>query len=166
MIHDPGDYSSQLQRKLLELIEMVEANIVEAASRQKESYKCREPAKLNVGQQVLLDNPTRGKLHPCWTGPWEVEEIRNSSTVKIKRGNNTRMVHINRTRPLLQGEIDEAPKGEAWNPPHFNYFENSSSSHSDTQELANSNDASRGPNVVTRSGRIVRPPDYYGHSCS
>ena len=32
-ISDPGDYSSQLQRKLLELKEMVEVNIVEDASR-------------------------------------------------------------------------------------------------------------------------------------
>ena len=35
-IHDPGDYSSQLQRKLFELRELVEANIVEATSRQTE----------------------------------------------------------------------------------------------------------------------------------
>ena len=56
MIHDPGDYSSQLQRKLLELTEMVEANIVEATNRQKESYKCQEPAKLNVGQQVYCED--------------------------------------------------------------------------------------------------------------
>ena len=83
VIHNPGDYSGQLQRKLLELTEMVESNIVEAASRQKESYKCREPAKLKVGQQVLLDDPTKGKLDPRWTGPWEVEEIRSSCTVKI-----------------------------------------------------------------------------------
>ena len=102
---------------------MVEANIVEATSRQKESYKCREPARLKVGQQVLLDDPTKGKLDPHWTGPWEVEEIKSSCTVKIKMGNNTRVVHINRTRPLLQGEIDEAPKDETWNPPNFNYFE-------------------------------------------
>ena len=83
VIHNPGDYSGQLQRKLLELTEMVESNIVETASRQKESYKCREPAKLKVGQQVLLDDPTKGKLDPRWTGPWEVEEIRSSCTVKI-----------------------------------------------------------------------------------
>ena len=31
----------------------------------------------------------------------------------------------------------------------------------DTQE--NNRDSGRGPHVVTRSGRVVRPPDYYGH---
>ena len=38
-IHDPGDYSSQLQWKLFELRELVEANIVEATRRQTEYYK-------------------------------------------------------------------------------------------------------------------------------
>ena len=76
---------------------MVEANIVEAATRQKEFYKGREPATLSAGQQVLLDDPTRGKLDPRWTGPWDVEEVREPSTVKIKMGSSTRVVHINRT---------------------------------------------------------------------
>ena len=78
---------------------------------------------------MLLDDPTKVMVDPRWTGPWEVEEIKNSSTVKIKMGNNTLVVHINRTRPLaqlLQGEIDEASKDEAWNSPHFNYSDDSS----------------------------------------
>ena len=100
-IYDPADYSSQLQGKLLELTEMVEANIVEATIKQKDYYKEREPVKLRLGQQVLLEDPTRGKLDPRWTGPWEVEEFREPSTVKIKRSNSTRVVHINRTRLLL-----------------------------------------------------------------
>ena len=112
-IPDPGDYSSQLQRKLLELKEIVEANIVEAASRQKECYKGQEPAKLSVGQQVLLDDPTKGKLDPRWTGPWLVEEIKEPFTVKIRMGNSTRVVHINRIRPLLQGKVDDTPVDRA-----------------------------------------------------
>ena len=72
-IHGPGDYSSQLQQKLFELKELVEANIVKATSRQTKYYKSQEPAKLNVGQQVLPDDPTKGKLDPRWTGPWVVE---------------------------------------------------------------------------------------------
>ena len=83
MIHYPGDYSSQLQRKLFKLRELVEANSVEATSRQTEYYKGQEPVKLNVGQQVLLDDPTKGKLDPCWTGPLVVEEFNEPFTVKI-----------------------------------------------------------------------------------
>ena len=100
-IHDPGDYSSQLQRKLFELRELVEANIVEATSRQTEYYKGQEPVKPNVGQQVLLDDPSKGKLDPRWTGLWVVEEFKEPSTVKIRMGTSARMVHTNRTRPIL-----------------------------------------------------------------
>ena len=35
---DPGDYSCQLQHKLMEMWEMVEANMTEAAERQKKNY--------------------------------------------------------------------------------------------------------------------------------
>ena len=40
-VHDPHDYSSQLQRKLLELKELVEANIVEATSKQTDQNTIR-----------------------------------------------------------------------------------------------------------------------------
>ena len=141
---------------------MVEANIVEAASRQKECYKGQEPAKLSVGQQVLLDDPTKGKLDPRWTGPWLVEEIKEPSTVKIRKGNSTCVVHINRIRPLLQGKVDDTPVDRAWNPPYFHHSDGSDSGQdSDTHEsLGNTNARSH---VVTRSGQTVRPPDYYGH---
>ena len=57
---EPADYSHCLQRKLLELRELVEANTVEATDRQRQNYRSREPIKLQVGQEVLLDNPTKG----------------------------------------------------------------------------------------------------------
>ena len=71
---DPSDYSSRLQGKLLELRELVEANTMETASKQKQSYRGNgnESMKLQVGQEVLLDNPTKGKLDQHWTGPWIV----------------------------------------------------------------------------------------------
>ena len=51
-----------------------------------------------MGQQVLLDDPTKGKLDPRWTDPWEVEEFKEPSTVKIRMGTSTRTIYINRTR--------------------------------------------------------------------
>ena len=162
MIPDPGDYSSQLQRKLLELKEMVEAKIVEATSRQKECYKGQEPAKLSVGQQVFLDDTTKGKLDPRWTGSWLVEEIKEPSTVKIRMGNSTHVVHINRIRPLLQGKVDDTPVDRAWNPPYFHHSDGSNSGQdSDTRESSGNTDARS--HIVTRSGQTVRPPDYYRH---
>ena len=69
MSPDPGDYSCQLQRKLMELWEIVEANMTESAERQKRNYPGQNLAAPMVGQRVLLDDPARGKLDPHWTGP-------------------------------------------------------------------------------------------------
>ena len=84
---DPADYSHCLQGKLLELRELVEANIVESADTQQQNYHSGEPQKLRVGQEVLLDNPTKGKLDPRWTGPWEVKEVKGHLNVRIKMDN-------------------------------------------------------------------------------
>ena len=153
-IQDPHDYSSQLQRKLLEFKELVEANIVEATRKQAEYYNSQEPVKLSVGQQVLLDDPTKGKLDPRWTGPWEVEEFKEPSTVKIRKGTSTRVVHINRTRPLLQGEVDDTSVPKAWNPPNFHDVDGSDSG-GDYDNHENLGDPSAGSQVVTRSGRVI-----------
>ena len=39
--------------------------------------------KLVVGQRVFLDDTTRGKLDPRWTGPWELLVQRTSYTGTI-----------------------------------------------------------------------------------
>lgn len=50
-------------------MELVGANIVEPTSKQTKYYKGQETLKLSVGQQVLLNDPTKGKLDPRWTRP-------------------------------------------------------------------------------------------------
>lgn len=61
-----------LCKKLLELREFVEANIVDSAARLQETYHSGEAIMLTLGQKVLVDNPTHGKLDARWTGPWVV----------------------------------------------------------------------------------------------
>ena len=160
---DPPDYSSRLQSKLLELRELVEANTVEAADRQKESYSCKEPLTLQVGQEVLLDNPTRGKLDPRWTGPWIVREWKGPLNVKISMNNKERVVHINRVRPLLRPDLRtkySEPEGQ-WSPPLFQYFcdDNPAPTPPDDPPAV----PQSAPPVTTRSGRVVRPVDRYGY---
>ena len=53
MFHDPHDYSSQLQWKLLEFKELVKSNIVEATSKEAKHCNGQEPVKPSVGQQLL-----------------------------------------------------------------------------------------------------------------
>jgi len=98
---DPNDYVSRLQQKLIELRELVDANLVESAVRQEHSYHSTKLPQFKKGQRVLLNNPTKGKLDPRWTGPWVVEQ-QDNTTVRIVKGGREQTVHVNRVRPLLE----------------------------------------------------------------
>ena len=82
--------------------------------------------------------------------------------MKIRMGTSARVVHINRTRPFLQGEIDDTPVMKAWNPPNFCHVDGSDSG-GDSEACGYSDNPSAGSQVVTRSGQVIRPPDYYGY---
>ena len=126
MIPEPSEYSESLKSKLLELSEMVDANIVESAERQCQSYRSSETCvKLNIGQQVLLNNPTKGKLDPRWTGPWTITDLKGPSSVLLRMGTTERMVHINRVRPLLTEESEDHETLATWAPPLFHHEESS-----------------------------------------
>ena len=62
---NPAEYTTVLYKKLLELRELVEANIVDSAACLQEMYHSDETITLTAGQKVLIDNPTRGKLDAC-----------------------------------------------------------------------------------------------------
>ncbi len=176
---EPSDYSTALRRKVAELREIVDANLVEAAERQQQFYKCCDaPAKLTVGQQVLLNNPTPRKLDPRWTGPWTVKDLRGPTTVVIRMGTTNRAVHINRVRPFLERESEEsrASTPTSWEPPLF--FEaaptddepvhvgDSGETSGPTSEQDQNTDVeilTEAP-PTTRSGRLVKPVQYYGKS--
>ena len=76
------DYCSCLQGNLLELRELVEANTVEMANRQTQNYHGSEPLKLQIGEEVVLDSPSTGKLDSRWTGPWIVREWKGPLNIK------------------------------------------------------------------------------------
>ena len=121
---EPTEYSARLKCKLLELREMVDANIVESAERQRQSYRGSETrVKLRSGQQVLLNNPTKGKLDPRWTGPWTISDLKGPSTVLLRMGTTKCAVHINRVRPFLAEESGEQQVSTDWTPPLFHQEE-------------------------------------------
>jgi len=104
-ILDPGEYSSQLKNKLLEIRELVDVNIVRSAGQQQQYYKSSRPPQLREGQKVLLSNATRGKLDPRWTGHWVVQNYHNPTKMVQKE----QVVHINRVRPFLKEDTDISP---------------------------------------------------------
>ena len=158
-ILDPGESHHQLQKKLLELRELVDSNIVQSAERQQLSYNGTKPPQLHQGQRVLLSNPTKGKLDPRWTGPWVVEQYDNSTTVKLKKDNKKQVVHINRVRPLLEEDNENTSIAE-WSPPLFHKVPFQPPDPPAPTNNANENSCRQLP--TTRSGRAVKHVDYYG----
>ena len=95
---------------------MVEANMIESAERQKRNHGGQNTAMPVVGQKVLLDDPARGKLDHHWTGPWEVISVKEPLTLELQMGSAKRVVHINRVRPLLIGDLDRFSSCGRWSP--------------------------------------------------
>ena len=154
------------------LWEMVEANMTEAAERQKKNYPGQNMATYVVGQKVLLDDPARGKLDPHWTGSWEVISVKGPLTLELQMGSTKPIVHVNRVRPLLVGDADRSSPLRRWLPPLFTHHESSvpaqDSETTQNSETAQDTQVSENPvghhHTVTRSGQVVRHPDYYGQS--
>ena len=159
---DSVQYCDQLQKKLLELRELVEANIVESAAQQKQFYHSGKDIRLAVGQEVLVSNPTRGKLNPRWTGPWIVQKQIDVTSVRVKMGTREQVVHMNRIRPLLL-EDTSPPETLTWKPPLFTQDDEPPEEETDSDSPANSN-VNPPLERTTRSGRVVRPVDYYGYN--
>ena len=119
---EPSEYSANVMSKLLQLRELVDANIVESAERQSQFYQSSETcAELKIGQQVILNNPTMRKLDPRWTGPWTVIDLKGPLSVVLKMGMVERTVHINRVRPLLTKDCAGTGTEVAWAPPLFHH---------------------------------------------
>lgn len=146
---------------------MMELNTTEAAERQKKNYPGQNTATPVVGQKVLLDDPARGKLDPHWTGPWEVISVKGPLTLELQMGPTKRIVHVNRVRPLLVGDVDKSSPPRRWSPPLFTHHESPVPAQ-DSETTQNSETTQVGENsvgrhhTVTRSGRVIRRPDYYG----
>ena len=87
-----------------------------STEQQQHYYHGKAPPNLKEGQKVLLDNPTKGKLDPCWTGPWVVLHCNDPTTVQLKMGSRKQTVHINQVCPLLEEDKD-ADASAQWSPP-------------------------------------------------
>ena len=64
MIPEPSEYSESLKSKLLELREMVDANIVESAERQCQSYRSSETCETKHWAASSTQQPNKGQAGP------------------------------------------------------------------------------------------------------
>ena len=167
VVPDPEEYCAALKRKLYDLRELVEANIVHSAENQRLSYDSDAPPQLKNGQQVLLNNPSKRKLSPHWTGPWTVLRMKGPTSVELNMGASNRIVHVNHVRPccLKKMKIIQ-PNLTGLHP----YLIMRSFQCSQTCPLSAGDEAADPPVIephvescyVTRSGRVVKSVLCYG----
>lgn len=101
--HDVTSYQHQLQAKLSQMMDFVEAHNTQASSQQKQYFDKHTLARsFAVGDHVWLSIPTAGKLDPRWEGEWIIQSIVSPTTYTIHDGHRTRTVHVDRLRQRLQ----------------------------------------------------------------
>ena len=145
---DPAKYSTVLCKKLLELRELVESNIVDSACRLQKAYHSGERITLMAGQRVLVDNPTCGKLDAHWTGPWTVIQ-QGDTSVRIRMRTKEQVVHVNRVCPLVQKDTSASQGPGNWTPPLFQHVDSGNGQDDENPALLR----------TTCSGCIIPPPD-------
>ena len=123
---DTGTYKKHLCAKFSELQGIVEANLVQASTRQKIGYDrhIRPSRQFKIGDPVWLSIPTAGKLSPRWEGNWRISSVKSPVTMEIMDGKRSRVVHINhRVQPDTAATPEVATGNrETWYPPQVEHF--------------------------------------------
>ena len=123
---DATSYADHICAKLAELRDLVEANTVEAAEKQKLMYDLHTKSRsFKEGDPVWLPVPTAGKLQPKWEGGWKVTKIENPVNVQISSGHHSKIVHVNRLRHCIQPNLQDKEEAQTrayhWNPPQVEH---------------------------------------------
>jgi len=94
------EYITNLFHKIRDLQTQAHLNLVQAKERSKKYYDRNiNPRALEQGTLVyLLKEPRKGKFTDQYTGPHEVLELLPPSNVKLKIGNQTRIVHVDKVK--------------------------------------------------------------------
>ena len=142
------------------MYDIVEANLVEAGTRQKTGYDttAKQRPTFLVGDAVWLSKNRSSKLDYSWEGGWTVKTMfRNKSVVEIKSTDGRiRVVHMNRLRlnkirPRSSSDQVQPMPNLTWEAPSFQH------------ELLETNDA-HSEQPIRRTARNRRPPERYGFS--
>jgi len=100
---DPETYCSHITNlfeRIRDLQESARSNLIKAKERSKTYYDKRVNLKIFSPNDYvyLINNAKDNKLSKEYTGPYQVTEVLDNENVKIKMGNATRIVHVNRLK--------------------------------------------------------------------
>ena len=102
-------YQGHLQAKLGEICDLVETNLVEAATHQKAAYDGHSTSRtFKVGDLVWLSVPNAGKLDPRWEGNWKITAVKSPVSMEISDGNRKKITHVNRLHHRFQPSPHES----------------------------------------------------------
>ena len=62
---------------------------------------------------MWLSVPTASKLAPHWEGEWKIAEVKNDVNVKIPKGTQSKVIHVNRLRHRFQPLSKEAKPSDS-----------------------------------------------------
>ena len=181
LIPEPSEYSTCLKSKVLELRELVDANLIESADQQQQSYHGTE---LNVKiMQGWTTGSTKQSNKGATNSPmdWTLDcySPPGSTTILLKMGSIELVVNINHVRPLLtEAGVDHRVLPD-WSPPLLHHEESlpslplAENQQDEPNQGAAATDlfiadiveespltSSREPSplsVTTHSGRLVKP---------
>ena len=105
LIPEPSEYSTCLKSKVLELRELVDANLVESADQQQQSYHGTElNVKVMQGWTTgLLNNPTKGQLTPGGLDPGLLQPSRVHNNLAEDGVHKACSAHQSRTPSVDRG---------------------------------------------------------------
>ena len=123
---DPGTYQAQLEAKLADLRDFVEANVTQAAHSQKDYYDRHSMQhSFKEGDPIWLSVPTAGKLQPRWEGEWRIKAVKSPITMEITDDKRTKIVHVNRLRHRIQpgeGSESQSVNTYPWTAPQIEHM--------------------------------------------
>ena len=97
MHYDTHSYQAHLQAKLAQLQDLATSKSTMAAYRQRQEYnKSTRLQQFVPGDLVWLSIPKASKLAPHREGEWKITEVKNNVNVKISKGTQSKVVHVNR----------------------------------------------------------------------
>ena len=185
----PADYATTLLHRLRSAFDHADAKSERARDSQKSHYdRSVRFAPYEIGDKVLMTDPTasRAKLAAKWKGPYRVVRRDERGIIyhlsDVSDPNTpVKVIHYNRLKPYLDPtpspshpEVQSPPSPSEQSlpvlvpvfpddtPPPPTAVPHTST----TTSLSPSHDAharNHDPRCQTRSGRVVRPPDYFGN---